>query len=1195
MNPTLLFVSSSQQLREDLLQRLLDFGHKNIDCFRGAEEALAALSANPYALAIVDIEDQHPQEGIQAAMSLGSMRNIPLIILGDQLDSEAADQIRQIRPWAYFSKPVVWLELGIAIDHIARMHPMNIRQSHDKKANVASDMDAMDVERSWQTLLDNLPGLAYRCLGDPHWTMLFLSKGCLELTGYDPSDLVLNKKISYQDLIHADDREMVRREIEKSKLEQFELTYRIRTREGKYKWVLERGIKTTQKSKGLPVIEGVIVDIDEKMQAEMQLKFSLKEMQILNILNANASVRISMRSMLAKTVQAIDKSYGVSTHLYFLDRDNKRLVGQNSLLGSKAMKSLEQFLGHKIAEITIELVEGSWHHSVLHGKPHVFTTEPREIAKIARDFVTNSNLKELMTLVSNKMTVRSVLGIKLTQEDRILGLMAIRSSHVLSKEEVQSILTVSEGISHILARKNLEKRLVQEESRYKTLWEMAPNGIVTLDSRGYVKSVNKPFLRMTGFSESEMVNKHLGELPMVPKDSAHEYLQFFSQLLTRPRSKPTELPWVHKNGTLNWGEAHASPTKENGKITGIQAMFTDITRRRTNEMKIKESEDLYRTVINKSPMSILLIKDGTVTYANPVMKKLMGSNKSSQLLGKSALEMVAPEYRNTIGERLKALADGKSNKPAIFKMNREDQEVYLETSSVPVVIQGEHTALVMGRDITGQRHMEEKMRESEKLLSSILQAAPIGIGLVKNRVFHWINDHFVKMLGFGRKELIGQNSAMIYPSIEIFEWAGRVKYNQLKRESIGQVETTFRTRNGKEMDVLLSSVALDPEDLSAGTIFTALDITQKKASDRILKDNEERYRTLFENMAQGVYYQASDGRLLDVNQAALRMLGVSRNEFLGQTTVPPNWKFVNEQMQEIRQKDFPANVSLRTGEKLKDVVVGAIHPKLDNYVWLQVNTQPQYKAGEADPYQVFVTLHDLTEIKNAEMELSKSYREIKMLSRRTEEIREEERKQIARNLHDELGQILTAIKMDVGWMKNQLPGEEPKLDQRIAATMEIIDQAIDGIQRITSQLRPPILDNLGLFEALRSLLADFQQRTGIIAKIQLPEKETPLHPDMMISLYRIIQEGLTNVIRHARASQVGLTIREKNNTLELQIKDDGVGIKEADILASDSLGLIGIKERVLRWNGEFNITGLDGTGTWMRIKLPLLGNNEIHN
>jgi two-component system cell cycle sensor histidine kinase/response regulator CckA len=182
---------------------------------------------------------------------------------------------------------------------------------------------------------------------------------------------------------------------------------------------------------------------------------------------------------------------------------------------------------------------------------------------------------------------------------------------------------------------------------------------------------------------------------------------------------------------------------------------------------------------------------------------------------------------------------------------------------------------------------------------------------------------------------------MIYPSTEIYEKAGQVKYSKLKKDNIGQVETKFLRKNGNEMDVLLSSVFLDPDNPADGTIFTALDITQKKASERILKENEERYRTLFENMAQGVYYQSSDGKLLDVNKAALRMLGLTRSQFLGKTTPPHSWRFVDEKMEEIREEDFPANVSLRTGRIMEDVVIGTLNPMLKKYVWLLVNTQPQ--------------------------------------------------------------------------------------------------------------------------------------------------------------------------------------------------------------------------------------------------------------
>lgn len=1173
MNAAILLIVASQEQGDRLLDTLTQLGYKSIDLVPTESEAIERLSKTAYAMAIIDLDSRNSEVAIQAGYSIGLKNNVPLIFLGNHPDSEISDHLIQIRPWAFLTKPLRDLDLRMAVENILYRHIE----------------DKTKVEKQRQTLLNNLPGLAYQCLNDQHWTMLFLSQGCLELTGHEPSDIILNQTISYHDLIHPDDRAMVRQTVEDSHKDQFELTYRIRTKDGQVKWVLERGIKTNQSLKGAAIIEGVIVDIDEKMRAEMRLKLSLKELKILDSLNACANEGMPIHEIFSKTVAELDKNYGINTNLYYYEKERNRLVGQHTFMDSKTMKKFELFLGHEIPEIKIDLVEGSLHHSIVQGPAHFFTSDPSQILQLAKDFAAYSNYKELLPLVDDKISVKSVLGVKLKQEGSLYGLLSARSKKVMPEEEVKSIITISEGISNIIARRTLEKKLVHEESRYKTLWEMAPNGIVTIDAKGYVRSVNNSFLRITGFSEPEFLNKHIRDIPSIPESSLNEYLKLFTSLLTKGRSRPIEFRWVHKNGSLNWGEAYISLIKEGRKISGIQAVVSDITQRKNSLQMIKESEDLYRTVISKSPMPILLVKEGKITFTNPVLQKLMGVKKTGQLIGRSAMDIVASEYRPLVKNRLKDLAEGKSNKPAVFKMNRKDDlEVFVEFSSVPVIINGEQLAIVMGRDISQQRLMEEKLRESEKLLSSILQAAPIGIGLVKERVFYWINDAFVKMLGYNKKELIGQNSAMIYPSKEIWEEVGLVKYARLKKDKIAQVESRFRTKDGKEIDVLLSSVALNPKNNTESTIFTAIDITQNKASERILKENEERYRTLFENMAQGVYYQGSDGKFLDVNRAALRILGITKEQFLGKASPPSEWKFTNETLEEIHEDEFPAIISLRTGKKTEDVVIRFLNPKLNKHIWLLVNSQPQFRPGESNPYQVFVTLHDLTDIKNAEIELTKSYQEIKMLSRRTEEIREEERKQIARNLHDELGQILTAIKMDVSWIKNRIPEKEELLTPRAEATLEIIDQAIVGVQQISSHLRPPILDNLGLFEALKSLLTDFRKRTGIKTNIRLPDKETQFHPDFMISIYRIIQEALTNVIRHADASHVGLIIMEKNNTLEIQIKDNGLGISEEGIHSSDSLGLIGIKERILRWNGELEISGQAGEGTLLRIVLPII-------
>jgi len=1039
MNSAILLLAFNQKSGKDLMQELYRLGFHPTNLVHAEKDALEALAHSSYALAIIDIDQGQSHAALQAGKAIAENYSIPIILIGDSPDARLQNKLSKIRPRAYYTRPLKSVDLKIAIENI-------VLSESDKS------MTGRKMNRRWRNLLNNLPGMAYECLNDENWTMLFLSNACRELTGYDPSDMVMNKNISYQNLIHPEDRERVRRTIELSDLKRFELTYRIITKEGQEKWVLERGISTGQKHLGVDVLEGVIVDIDEKMKTEVQLKLSLKELKILNALNEDANEGIPMKRIFSRLVANLYEQYGVGTNLYFLDETKKMLVAQNNFIDSKILKSIEKHLDRKIPEITLKLVEGSWHKSLLDRQGYFYSTDQNEITQMAKDFSAHSNVSGIMGMVSDKINVKSVLGIQLKHKGESYGLMSHRSDQILHENVIQSIIAVANGISNIIARKLTEEKLLHEETRFRTLWEMAPNGIVTIDSRGYVTSVNKSFFKITGYSESEILNKHIGKLPTIPKQSVAEYLEIFSSLLVRKRTKPMEFQWKHKDGTLNWGEAHVSLIRKEGKVKGIQAMVSDITERKNNELKIIESESLNRTVISKSPMSIVVLKEGRISLANPEVMKLMGLKGSDSLEGSTAFDLIAPEYRSIAEERLKAINQGKSNKPIVFKLNRQDgKEVYLESISVPVSINGENAALIMGRDITEHLQAEQKLRENEQLLSAILQAAPLGIGLVKDRKFFWINDSFVRLTGYSRRTLIGQPTALLYASEAEFKRIGKLLSTLSDKKTFLSTESQIKCKSGVIIDILFQVVAIDPEDLSKGITFTVADITQKKLSEK---------------------------------------------------------------------------------------------------------------------------------------EIIKSYEEIKNLSRHTEEIREEERKQIARNLHDELGQILTAVKMDVSWIKNKLSKDEVHLISRTNDTLDIINQAIAGIQRITSELRPPILDNLGLFEALRSLASDFQQRTGIVAKLHLPENESQIGPDIKISLYRIIQEALTNVMRHSEASRVELTIGEKNDTLQIGIWDNGIGIQSEQIHSSDSLGLIGIKERIMRWNGDFGISGHTGEGTRLKIALP---------
>lgn len=228
---------------------------------------------------------------------------------------------------------------------------------------------------------------------------------------------------------------------------------------------------------------------------------------------------------------------------------------------------------------------------------------------------------------------------------------------------------------------------------------------------------------------------------------------------------------------------------------------------------------------------------------------------------------------------------------------------------------------------------------------------------------------------------------------------------------------------------------------------------------------------------------------------------------------------------------------------------------------------------------------DITRRKMVEKELEGSRKRLRDLARHLQSIREQERTHIAREMHDKLGQLTTALKMDIIWMKNQI-SEEP-LVEKLQAMSNLTDVTIKTIKRMSSDLRPGILDDLGLLPALEWYLNEYQKRTGIQCSLDITPRNIDLDPERTTAVYRILQETLTNVARHAKASRVTANLKKEKNILTLRISDNGVGITPEQISGSGSYGLLGIQERALAFGGNMKISGKKDKGTTLVATIPL--------
>jgi PAS domain S-box-containing protein len=229
---------------------------------------------------------------------------------------------------------------------------------------------------------------------------------------------------------------------------------------------------------------------------------------------------------------------------------------------------------------------------------------------------------------------------------------------------------------------------------------------------------------------------------------------------------------------------------------------------------------------------------------------------------------------------------------------------------------------------------------------------------------------------------------------------------------------------------------------------------------------------------------------------------------------------------------------------------------------------------------------DITERKRVQTELVGQRAQLRALATRLEAAREEERTRLAREIHDELGQALTALRLDLDWLDRNLH-DRAALSQKIRHMTTVLRDTLVALQGIAAELRPPVLDRLGLRAAILALAREFESRTGVRARVEVTAEDVPLEGDLATAIYRILQEALTNVSRHAGATRVDIVFRTTADQVELEVRDDGRGITKQELADYRSLGLLGMQERAQSWGGEVSIEGMPGQGTRVKVTIPL--------
>lgn len=339
----------------------------------------------------------------------------------------------------------------------------------------------------------------------------------------------------------------------------------------------------------------------------------------------------------------------------------------------------------------------------------------------------------------------------------------------------------------------------------------------------------------------------------------------------------------------------------------------------------------------------------------------------------------------------------------------------------------------------------------------------------------------------------------------------------------------------------------------------------------------QRYRTLFDHALDAIFVLRNNWQIEEMNPACLRLWRATNpQEILQQSMLS---LFHPDSKATISQQIINANTQ-QTVQRSTDAKIVCFN---GSYAKVQTTVLP---FNDQQGPLLFLICMDITERCSVEAELIKSKNKHQAATHNLEAIREAERSRIALEIHDELGSTLTVLKMDLSTLENQIPLASENLHQQLQSMTQQLDNGIQAIKRIITDLRPSILDQLGLLPAIEWQIATFRKRTGIACLLQLPEQELTLDPKLTTAVFRITQEILTNITRHAQATQVKVVILADNH-LQLRISDNGCGIHPAKMDGHEGFGILGMRERANYCGGNLSIQSEADKGTTVELNLPL--------
>ncbi len=805
---------------------------------------------------------------------------------------------------------------------------------------------------------------------------------------------------------------------------------------------------------------------------------------------------------------------------------------------------------------------------------------------------------ELVAQIRAMSKIREANILRRTQQDQLSAMVSEKTMQ-LELNNVATLNLLEDLQKEIYARRNTEAELLRSEARLRRAELAAKSGNWEYYHETNIFHLSDGAAIVLGYTETNIEYATFVEMIDV---SQRKYFE-----LSLKRLVVSGLPFNAELKFLPNGQSEtidvrifAVKEKEEKLVFGV---LRNVTEQKIAREKLVESEVKFSELMDNSPDGITIYVDGRIVYVNKEAMNVMRAKNKSELIGRSLFEFIKPENIPLIMERMQFVAITPLNTalPSVEEkyIRLDGTGVDVEIKVMPILYEGKPAVQISGRDITESKQAREEIEKNRKELKTIYDSAPVMMCVVNektevlfanNAFTSFVNDpsRFIadiitfenvfgcinsiqdpKGCGYGTKcNICGLRDALV-----------DTLKTGVEHKNIESHLTILRGNEQKKV-TLLASISLIENDGKKRLLLSMLDISERREAQGALAKSEALLRTFIDNMPFGVFARDINNVGILENEKHVQEFGT----ILGKSI--DDYKLVDKV---VGEKWIQNNARVFNGEIVNEEIYYYINNTLfsfQNIVFpIKTNNEILGIAG--------INI-DISERIKAHEELLDYQAQLKDFAAHLQTVREEERVNLAREIHDDLGQVLVAIKFDLGmlgvkykkFIREEAVEEFSKQFKRLE---NYVNNSIKSARRIMTDLRPELLDMVGLVEAFKEYVAAFNERQTIKCEFINHTKGVDLPPEKAVALFRILQESLNNASKYSEATNITVELGFIDNSISLEIIDDGVGFDLALKKRSDSYGLTGMKERAYLLDGTVDIWSEPGKGVKIHVVVPNKG------